>query len=124
MFLDKVQKGRPISAEEAKTLRSKGLIEGKRPNVYISSDVAVTMDQKTDYMKLKGADDAFCRKMILEYLARYHRGTRKDFDNMLIEKLPDVLDRTQKENRVKNMLQALKREGKIQVGPRKTWILT
>ena len=124
VLLDKVQKRQLITADEAKLLRSKSLIEGKRPNIYISSRVATTTEQRSDYMKLKGVDDAFCKNQIITYLEQYKSGTRKDFNNRLIEKLPDILTRTQKENKIKNILQSLKREGKIKVTPKRTWVLT
>lgn len=123
VLLDKVQKRQPITADETKLLRSKSLIEGKRPNIYISSKVATTTNQRSDYMKLKGVDDAFCKNQIMAYLEKYKSGTKQDFNNMLVEKLPDILTKSQKENKVKNILQSLKREGIIEVAPKKAWVL-
>lgn len=123
ILLDKVQKRKPLSAKEAKELRSRGLIEGSRPNIHISSRVAATTGQKVDYAKMRGADDAFCRKMIIDYLNEYESGERKDFEDMLIDKLSDVLGRDQKENRIKNILQDMRRKGLIKVGKGRTWTL-
>ena len=38
--LDKVQKGKPVTAEELKALRKKGLVEGRRPNYFVSADLS------------------------------------------------------------------------------------
>jgi len=38
---------------------------------------------------------------------------REDFQNILMDKLPDILDINQKRNKIKNNLQALKKAGKI-----------
>ena len=113
ILLDKVQKGNVLKDEEVKQLRRKSLIEGKRPNLYISSDVAKETGQKNDYMKKRGIDDDYCQKMILDYLKKFKTGKRTDFENLLLDKLPDVLDIDQKKNKVKNNLQALRRAGSI-----------
>ncbi|WP_305909730.1 hypothetical protein Q9L42_003950 [Methylomarinum sp. Ch1-1] len=38
---------------------------------------------------------------------------RGDNNRLLLDKLPDVLDASQKDNKIKNLLQALKQEGLI-----------
>lgn len=40
MLLDKVQKGKTLNSEEIKQLRNSKLIEGRKPNFYISSHIA------------------------------------------------------------------------------------
>ncbi|HIP13316.1 MAG TPA: transcriptional regulator, partial [Arcobacter sp.] len=54
ILLDKIQKGHQLTVNEAKILKDKELIEGKRPNLYISSKVAKETGQKDDYMKKRG----------------------------------------------------------------------
>ena len=113
ILLDKVQKGNTLNEEEVKQLRRKNLIEGKRPNLYISSKVAKETGQKDDYMKKRGIDDDYCKKMILDYLKKFKRGKRVDFEKLLLDKLPDILDIEQKKNKVKNNLQSLRKDGSI-----------
>ena len=62
VLLDKIQKGHGLTAKEAKVLKDKNLIEGTRPNLYISSSVAKHTDQKDDYIKLRGIDDSYAKK--------------------------------------------------------------
>jgi len=107
-------KSKQITSDEASFLKRKKLIEGKRPNLHISSDVAQVTDQKDDYIKLRGIDDTYCQSIILEYLGKFKSGTRTDFEKILLDKLPDVLDENQKKNKVKNNLQALRKSGKIE----------
>ncbi|HOG43640.1 MAG TPA: hypothetical protein PLD55_09070 [bacterium] len=38
-----------------------------------------------------------------------------DFEKILLDKLPDVLDEKQKKNKVKNNLQVLRRKGEIYI---------
>lgn len=123
ILLDKVQKGHNLSADEVKVLKAKNLIEGKRPNLHISSSVAKYTNQEDEYIKLRGIDDTYCQSIILEYLAKFKSATRADFEKILLDKLPDVLDEEQKKNKVKNNLQALRKSGKIEPEGR-TWHLS
>lgn len=56
ILLDKLQKSKPLTDEEAKLLRANGLIEGKKPNYIISESVATTTRQVAAYLKMKGED--------------------------------------------------------------------
>ena len=71
MALDKVQKRKKLTIEENKMLRKIGLIEGKSPNLYISSIVAEVTGDKSSYIKNRGFKDDHYKKMILEYLEKY-----------------------------------------------------
>jgi ATP-dependent DNA helicase RecG len=113
ILLDKVQKKKILSSDEARYLRGKSLIEGKRPNIYISSMVASHTNQEDDYMRLKGIDDAYAKKIIIDYLKQFKKAKRPDFEKVLLDKLPDILDEQQKKNKIKNYLQSLKKEGFI-----------
>jgi ATP-dependent DNA helicase RecG len=103
ILLDKVQKSHILSADEVKVLKTKNLIEGKRPNLHISSSVAKYTNQEDEYIKLRGIDDTYCQSIILEYLAKFKNATRADFEKILLDKLPDVLDEEQKKNKVKTI---------------------
>lgn len=123
ILLDKVQKNKSLTQHEIKELKSKKLIEGRKPNFYISSKIAVAIDEKADYIKQRGIDDAYCQKIILDYLDKFKEGKKADFENVLLDKLPDVLDTEQKKNKIKNNLQTLRKQGIIQpVG--KKWIMS
>ncbi len=115
ILLDKVQKGHNLNAEEAKILKAKNLIEGKRPNLHISSEVAKQTGQKDDYIKMRGIDDDYCQKIIVDYLKKFKTGKRADFEKILLDKLPDILDEEQKANKVRNNLQSLRKSGIIEV---------
>ena len=113
IHLDKIAKKQPINEEIIKKLRVKKLIEGRKPNLFISENVAKATNQQSEYIKIRGLDDSFIQKMILEYLEKFKKAKRIDFENILLDKLPDILDINQKKNKIKNNLQALKKAGKI-----------
>ena len=121
-LLDKVQKGKELTATEAKLLKLQKLVEGKRPNLHISSQVAKHTHQEEDYIKLRGIDDAYAKKMMIDYLNEFEKAKRSDFFGVLVDKLPDILNGNQKENKIKNYLQELRKDGVIEsVG--KYWIM-
>ena len=123
VLLDTVQKSLPITEEEIKYLKKLGLIEGNKRNFFISSKIAEITGGKAEYIKQRGIDDEYCKKIILDYLGKFEEGKREDFEKILLDKLPDVLDISQKQNKIKNNLQSLKRQGLIE--PRgKVWTMS
>ena len=113
ILLDKVQKGHSLNVEEAKILKTKCLIEGKRPNLHISSNVAKATNQEDEYIRLKGINDDYAKKMMIEYLKISKKAKKSDFVKAFLDKLPDVLTVEQKQNKIKNYLQELRLEGLI-----------
>lgn len=121
--LDKVQKKQPLAADEVRALKALKLIEGRSPNFFVSAKVAEWAGQKASYIRNKGLDDGYYRKLVTDYLAKYGQATRKDMDELLLAKLPDVLDATQKAHKIRNLLQAMRRDGLIhRTGPKATGV--
>lgn len=112
-LLDAIQKGAKVTMEESRELRKKGLIEGKKPNLFLSAGIAKILDEKERYIKNKAFDDQYYKDMIIEYLKKFGQANRKNIRDLLIEKLPNVLDEKQKDFKTGNLLASLKREGKI-----------
>jgi ATP-dependent DNA helicase RecG len=112
--LDKVQKGKFITEEEFKSLKRKRLIEGRRPKLFVSAKIAAATDTKADYIKKRAFDNQHYMKMIGDYLAKFGTATRRDFDKLLLDKIPDALSPEQKRNFVTNLLQEMRLKGKIQ----------
>jgi len=114
LLLDRVQKGLTLSPSEARSLRDLGLIEGRAPGYFISAKMADALGQKAKYIHQRGLDDRYYQKLVLDYLQQYGQATRTDLDALLLRKLPDVLTDVQKANKVKNLMQSMKRAGLIQ----------
>lgn len=116
MVLDKVQKKQTITEAEYKRFKKLGFIEGRKPNIFLSSKVvALTKDEKlkAQYIKNKSFDDGHFKELMLSYLKTYHVGTKAALIELLKDKLSDTLSEEQKIKKVTNLLSALKREGKI-----------
>ena len=126
-LIDRIQKHKAIDKEAVKYLRKLGVVEGKMPNVYISAQIAESIDEKEQYVKNKGFEDEAYQKWIVSYLEAYNTGKKRDFIKLLADKLPDTLNETQKEAKVKNLLQKMKNAGVITLDSKNkrlaNWIL-
>ena len=126
-LIDRVQKREPISKDAVAYLRRLGVIEGRLPNVYISAAVVEGKDEKAQYIKNKGLDDAFYRQLIIDYIKKFGKASKADIRKLLIDKLPDVLSNEQKEGRIKYMLASMKKKGLLKCdseNPRTSnWVL-
>ncbi|GAB6270238.1 MAG: hypothetical protein STSR0003_00770 [Smithella sp.] len=45
--------------------------------------------------------------MIISFITEYGSASRKDIDNLLLDKLSDALDEQQKKNKVRNLIYAM-----------------
>lgn len=109
MVLDKVQKKLPLTDFEEKHLKSKKLIEGRKPNFFISLKVAQKTGQKADYTKNKGFDKQYYLDLIIKAITEHEELSRKEIDDLLWNKLPDWMSEKQKKNKVNNLIAELSR---------------
>lgn len=114
MMLDKVQKKLELNEAEIKRLRDKKLIEGRKPNFFISLKVAKETGQKATYIKNRAFDKEHYKKMIINFIRKYDKASRSDIDNLLMDKISDVLTDAQKRNKIRNLLYEMsKKDGTI-----------
>lgn len=124
ILLDKVQKKKEISESEFKHLKKSKYVEGRKPNIYLSHDIVISVNNeqlKREYLENRSFDDAHFKKMILEYLKTYGRSKRDKIDSLIIPKLSTALSEEKKKNKVTNYLSALRMEGKIVNVPGYFW---
>lgn len=114
MLLDRVQKGFEITKEQSDYLRKDSLIEGRYPNIYISSDIAKITNKKKDYIDNKGLDNAYYKDYILTYIKKFGKATREEINNLIYPKLPTNMSEKNKNNRVRYIISQLKTENKIE----------
>ena len=114
MMLDKVQKKLPLTDFEEKHLKSKKLIEGRKPNFFISLKVAQKTGQKADYTKTRGFDKQYYLDLIIKAIKEHKDLTRKDVDDLLWTKLPDWMTEKQKKIKINHLLSELRRSEVIE----------
>lgn len=108
--LDKVAKHKNLTDYEIKELKDKKLIEGRKPNFYISSSIANLTDEKSHYIKQRGFKDDHYKKMILDFIKEYGSATKQDIDKLILDLLPKVLDENQKSNKIRNLIYNLSKK--------------
>jgi len=114
ILLDKVQKRKELTEEEINQLKGRNLIEGRKPNFIISERVAVKTKQVSNYLKIRGFDKDYYKKITLELIKKNKIGTSKqEIRELLWNKLPELLSDRQKENKISNILRELRTENLI-----------
>ncbi|MCK4638446.1 MAG: transcriptional regulator, partial [Bacteroidales bacterium] len=110
VLLDRIQKRLPITTEAAKYLKNEHLIEGRKPNYYISKDIAVKTGQEIEYIKQKGFKDKYYKDLIIEYIEKYGSATKKNITELIFDLLPNILDKKQKENKIRNIVYSMSKK--------------
>lgn len=113
MLLDKVQKKIPLSEAAKKHLKAHKLIEGRRPNYFLSRQLSQVTGQKAIYSKYKAFDKAYYLDLIMKAIEEHKYLERKDVDELLWKKLPDWMDDKQKKIKINNLLSELRKNTKI-----------
>jgi ATP-dependent DNA helicase RecG len=115
IWLDAIQKHKPITDDAVKILKSKKLIEGRKPNCIISLDIARKTHQVSQYTQQKGLSTLKYSNMILEFLNNIgdKGANRIEIIDYLGESLPQNKDTAAKKKFVTNLLSKLKKDNKI-----------
>ena len=124
--LDRVQKKLLITDDAIRHLRRRNLIEGRKPNFHVSAKVAAATATMADYVRTRAQDDEFYAKLLTDYLAGAGHATRREVDQLLVDKLSEALTPEQRTKKIANLLTKLRRQGVIvNSGPRAApqWML-
>ena len=113
VLLDQVQKGKKIEDSAIRMLKKRKLIEGRKPHLYVSKQIAQATDMKVIYSKHKGLDDRKCETFLLDSLRDHGSLTKQEITDLLFDMLPDQLDETQKINKIEYLLKKMKARGQI-----------
>jgi ATP-dependent DNA helicase RecG len=113
MLLDRVQKRQRISRDEHRRLKAAGLVEGRYPNLIVAGKVARVTGAAGRHIRERGLDKKYYLDLIVELVREHGPVSRREVDQLLIPKLPDRLSPAQKQKKVHNLLQELRRSGCI-----------
>ena len=121
VLLDKVQKGKPISDEAIKMLRKEKLIEGRKPHLYVSKQIARATNKQIEYTLKKGFNDAECQEWIIKALKDHKVLSRKQINELLWNKLPIDYTEEQKMSKIKNLLYKMHKSDQIWLDEDRMW---
>lgn len=120
-LLSRIQLHKPLTDYEIGYLRKRKLVEGRKTSLFIAKTVASKIGKKAEYTKNKGLDDVYYKDLLAKFIKQHKKVSRKEVDELLLEKLPDALTEKQKTTKIGHLLSALKKTGTIQVGEKKMW---
>ncbi len=122
VWLDAIQKRRPVTKDAVKHLKEKGLIEGRSPNYIISLTVAKLTHQIGHYIKEKGLEEKLLEQTILQLARAAGNDEFKlaDVYEALRKNLPDSMNATSKRRYLSRLLSKMKESGLLLVEGR-TW---
>lgn len=104
-----------------RSLKARKLIEGRRPNLIVSAEIAAATETKAEYIKKRAFDKDHYKAMVIAYLKQFGEASRQDMDKLLLAKLSDALDGEQKRNFITNLLQEMRKDGTIRTEGSKRW---
>ena len=113
MLLDRVQKRLRIGQDEHRRLKAAGLVEGRYPNLIVAAAVAKATGEAGRHIRERGFDKQYYLDLILAVVREHAPASRGEVDQAVIPKLPDRLTPEQKQRKVHNLLQELRRAGTI-----------
>jgi len=102
--LDKVQKKIKLTKSEHMLLKEQGLIEGRYPNLYANANIAAITGEKSAYIKHRAFDKKYYKSLIIDFIKQYGFASRQDINRLILNKLPDVLNDTQKTYKINNLI--------------------
>jgi ATP-dependent DNA helicase RecG len=122
VLLDRIQKKLPVADKAVLMLKKKKLIEGRKPNYFVAASVATLTADKATYIKNRAFDKAFYKSLIIEFIAEYNKASRADIDNLVLDKLSNVLTGVQKRTKIRNLLYEMSNASTSTANP--VWMLS
>ena len=110
ILLDRVQKSQSLTPEQVKRLRAKNLVAGRGAKIFISAQVADATNAQNQYVLNKAFDDDYYKRMLINRL-QLGPTSGVELRQLVIDKLPAVLNPQEKETKVKNLRTALRLRG-------------
>ena len=125
VLLDMVQKGKTDTLSEGaiQILRKAKLIEGRKPHLYVSKQVAKATNTQVEYTLKKGYTDEECMEWVVKGLKDHTVLRRLQINEILWTKLPAILSDEQKLKKIEYILQKMRKKNIIYVDKNRMWRL-
>lgn len=112
ILLDRIQKRQSITDDAANMLRKAELIEGRKPNYFVSAKIAAVTGTKPSYTRNRGIEKTRLKEFVLQHIREFGPTPRTQFEELLFSMLPAVLSIEKKRNKVKNLLTEMRMQDK------------
>jgi len=89
------------------------VVEGRYPHRIVAGVVAKATGEAGRHIRERGFDQQYYVDLILALVREHGPVGRKEIDQLLLPQLPDRLTDEQKSRKINNLLQELRRSGRI-----------
>lgn len=113
MALDRIQKGLAIDRSMHQRLKAAGLVEGRFPDLIVAAQLAKATGNAARHILERGFGKSYYLDLILALVAEHGPVGRAEIDQLLMPRLPERLSTEQKRRKVQNLMQELRRDGRI-----------
>lgn len=90
-----------------------GFSTGELGQYFTATAIADLTGHRADYMRSRVLDDEFYAQLIIDYLCEFGSVPFREIDAFLRDKLPDSFSEEQRDNKVRNLLARLRKDGTI-----------
>ena len=108
-----MQKRQQIPKKAFLFLKKNQLVEGRYPNIYVTAQIAAITGERSTYIKNLQLNKKHYKEMIIALIGKFGSASRQDIDDLLMSKLPDILNEKQKKIRINNLLSEMSRKDKV-----------
>lgn len=108
--LDMIQKRQMPTDAQLKSLKKKGLVQGRKSSLYITAKVAKATGKQVDYVLDSGVGDTHYKALVLKLIDEFGPATPEQINQLLLSRLPRALGEQQKKDKVRNLLQEMAKE--------------
>lgn len=113
ILLDKVQKRQQIPKKAFLFLKKNQFVEGRYPSIYVTAQIAAITGERSTYIKNLPLNKKHYKEMIIALIGKFGSASRQDIDDLLMSKLPDILNEKQKKVKINNLLSEMSRKDKV-----------
>ena len=95
------------------------------PNLIVAAQAAAETDKKAKHIRDRGFDNRYYRDLIRDMIGKHQPVSREESNELLLDKLPEVLNENQKMDKIHNLVSSLSGKRIRNIGGRRTsqWVL-
>lgn len=91
----------------------------------VAAQVAAVTGEKAKHIRDGGLNNRYYRDLIIELIGKHQPVSREEINELLLDKLPEVLNQDQKMDKIHNLVSSLSGKRIRNIGSRRTprWVL-
>ncbi len=90
------------------------------PNLIVAAQAVAAMGEKAKHIRDRGFDNRYYGDLILDMIGKHQPVSREEINELLLDKLPEVLNENQKMDKIHNLVSSLSGKRIRNIGGRRT----